>query len=245
MIRLFLLLSLLLFPGVVAAQDASLICVVGDSTAAGLPWTNDRVGWPQRLQMAKQFQRFALVNNAVGGLRCDEIEGQTFTTFIVGTSSRGCTRILIQCTLNDLLQNRTASQIWGSALSPGPMLRMINSSTGAGVKVTVFTSTPLGGSYNYPPEVRTEHMDLNSRIRAKLGVAHPDMVTVVDVYRALGQTGPILTALSTDPGPGVTMPSVYNYNDGIHFTSGNGTVVDSTTGDGRFAEAIMSTPGAL
>lgn len=244
MTRALLLLAALL-PTLAGAQVHALVCVLGDSTTLGLPWTAGRVAWPQRLQQARQFQRFALINNGVGGLRCDEIETQTLPAFVASAKSRGCTRVVVQCGLNDLLQNRTAAQIYGTGSAPGPYLRIVNAVTGAGIPATVLTASPLGGSYNYPSGVQAEHMDLNARIRAKSGMANPSLVTVVDVYRALGQTGPIATALATDPGNGVTMPGTYNFGDGLHYTSGNGVVIDATTGDGRVAEALNATPGAL
>lgn len=237
-----------------SAQTSALVFFLGDSTVQGLPFTAGRLAWPQRLQLNRQQQRFAAVNMGVGGLRCDQVETDVFNRdVLVSGKGRGQTRVVLQCGLNDLLQNRTADQIWGaegtagapgtpgSSTTPGPMLRMVNALVAAGIPVTVLTATPLGGSYNYPSGVQTEHMSLNARIRAKAG----GLVTVVDVYRALGQTGAIATALATNPGDGVTMPAPFNYGDGLHFTTGNGSVIDATTGDGRMAEALNAVAGAL
>ena len=254
--RLLCLLALFLPLGAFAQTNA-VVCFLGDSTSARLPWVNGGIGWPQRLQLNRQQQRFAIVNNAIGGRRCDQLEVEAFPSFIAGGKSRGCTRLVIQCGINDILQNWTTDQIYGvagtpgapgtpgSSTTPGPLLRMVNAITAVGIPVTVVTVSPLGGSYNYPAGVQTQHMDVNTRIRTEASVTTPALVTVVDLYRATGQTGAIATALATDPGSGVTMPAPFNFGDGIHFTSGNGSVIDATTGDGRVAEAFNATTGAL
>lgn len=253
-----LLIAALLLPAAAGAQTANLVCFLGDSTTARLPWISGGIGWPERIQLNRVNQRFAIADMSLGGERCNQIEPRTFLTDVVASGrSRGCTRLVLQCGLNDLLQNLTADQIYGvagtpgapgsdgSSTTPGPLLRMINAATAAGLPVTVVTATPLLGSYNYPAPVQAAHMDLNTRIRTKSGVTTPSMVTVVDVYRAMASTAAIATALATDPGNGVALAGAYNYGDGLHFTSGNGIVIDGTTGDGRMAQALNAVAGAL
>ena len=253
-----LLIAALLLPTLAGAQTASLVCFVGDSTTIGIPYVSGRMAWPQRIQLNRQGQRFSVVNMGIGGLRCNQVEPLVFLVDVVASlKSRGCTRVVIQCGINDLLQNLTADQIYGAAgtpgvpgsdgssTTPGPLLRMVNAATAAGIQVTVVTVTPLLGSYNYPAGVQTQHMDVNARIRAKSGVTTPSMVTVVDVYRSMASNAAIATALATDPGDGVAIAAPYNFGDGIHYTSGNGSVIDGTTGDGRMAQSLNAVTGAL
>lgn len=213
------------------------VACVGDSITIGFFSSATMNPWCQLSSIRRVGTNFGTANVGVGGMRCDQLEtgnSGAFTAF-ARLTSQGYTRVVIMCGANDLLQSRTADQIYGTGDTVGtrgPWLRMVRAAQAAGLAVTVMTVTPLGGASGYTAGPQAEHTTLNSRIRATSGVV------VVDAYRALAQTTAIATALATDPGANASIAGAYTGtpSDGIH---------PGVAGQSRLADAIDATAGAL
>lgn len=219
------------------------VACVGDSITEGFPSPN--TPWCQELQRRRGSQKVAVINYGWSGLRCDEIESggvglcANCPSFASIISNRSYTRVVLMCGANDLNQGRTADQTIGTVGTPGPLRRMVTAARAAGIPVTVLTVTPLGSNGWYTAGVQTQHMDLNTRIRA-LATATAPAVTVVEAYNVLGTPGTtsVASAIANYPGDGLTLSMAWQASpvDNLHL---------GTAGNTRLADGIDATPGAF
>ena len=219
------------------------VACIGDSITEGVPSPN--TPWCQIIGNRMAGQKVAIVNLGAGGLRCDEVESgavplcpscPSFASFI---ANRSYTRIILMCGANDLQQGRTSAQIIGTTGTPGPLRRMVSAARAAGLPVTVMTVTPLGGNAWYTSGVQTEHMSLNTAIRA-LATSTAPAVTVVEAYNVLATpaTTTVASAIANYPGDGLTLSAAWQASpaDNLHI---------GAAGNARLADGVDATTGAF
>lgn len=228
-----LALLLALLPALAFGQSHQLVCFIGDSITQGVQSPSSP--WPQILGTRRQGQKFSVINLGKGGMRCDELEtGGTATCpdcrpFLESIINRGCTRVVIACGVNDVMQGRTLAQIYGtgdtSDADRGPLLRMIRRAQAAFIAVTVTTVAPWKGHGQWTTAKQAVQDALNAAIRTTSGI------TFVDFYASHGDPtdAQVLRA--------VTAPSYAGTPaDFLHW---------GTAGNVAAADRVDATPGAL
>lgn len=217
---------LFLFVSSMAAAQvpaAEVVCVVGDSQSKGVAGAAPL--WWQYLRVDRPGERFSVAGFGIGGYRCDQLETASFNAQVLSATgtSYGCTRLFIQCGVNDLMQSFTSTQVCGTTESPGPVRRMATAALAAGIPVVVVNVAPWGANAQWSAAKQTQTEAFNTCVASIPGV------TVVDAYTALGQSGsPTLLNTAWD--------DVSGGADGLHW---------DTEGARALATAVNDTSGAL
>lgn len=217
------------------AQVAENVCIIGDSQSRGVAGAAPM--WWQYVQADRPGLKYSVSPWGIGGLRCDQLEVQSFQPNVLSAAGKtyGCTRLVIQCGVNDLMQSYTANQICGAvgvagpagtlgtSTTPGPVRRMAAQALAAGIQVTIINVAPWGAHSAWTAAKQAQTEATNACFATIPGVV------VVDAYTALGMPGsPTLLNTAWD--------DVSGGPDGLHW---------DTEGARALATAANNTPGAV
>lgn len=179
-------LASLIFPEA-QAQSYQYVCAVGDSQTKGV--TGAQPMYWQYLNDDRPTQKFTAVGTfSIGGRRCEQLLTEVFYVYVVNAAGKsfGCSKVIIQCGVNDAMQSLTAAQVCGNANSP--IKTMVSAARAAGIPVILIGVAPWGTHSQWTAAKQTETLAINTCM-AGLATTEAPAVTYVDGYTILGQPG--------------------------------------------------------
>lgn len=169
------------------AQTYQLVCVVGDSESKGVAGASPMY-W-EYLNADRPSQKFTATGHiSIGGRRCDQLLTEVFQVYVVSAAGKsyGCTKVIIQCGVNDAMQSYTADQVCNNANSP--VKTMVTAARTAGIPVILIGVGPWGAHNQWTAAKQTQTLGINTCMQGLATTTSP-AVTYVDAYTILGQPG--------------------------------------------------------